>query len=162
MPPVAGRPDWRCVHRGNDSRPRAGRPRVTEQDRCGSVRTTAEGPVNNGAKLNTPHRSKPEQLPGFRWHPRAREVTRHRGREECIEWRDWAEVQRLFQREGLTKTTIARRLGMSRTTVIRLLALREPPRYVRARVGTDGQTNLQDIEHSAPALLILDWLPTVI
>ena len=49
---------------------------------------------------------------------------------------DWAEVQRLFQREGLTKTTIARRLGMSRTTVIRLLALREPPRYVRARVGT--------------------------
>lgn len=46
---------------------------------------------------------------------------------------DWAEVQRLYHRERLTKTTIARRLGMSRTTVIRLLALREPPRYVRRR-----------------------------
>ena len=29
---------------------------------------------------------------------------------------DWAEVQRLFHREGLTKKAIARRLGMSRTT----------------------------------------------
>ena len=45
---------------------------------------------------------------------------------------DWAEVQRLFHREHLTKRAIARRLGMSRTTVIRLLALKEPPAYVRA------------------------------
>ena len=44
---------------------------------------------------------------------------------------DWAEVQRLFHREGLSKRHIARRLGMSRTTVIRLLALAEPPRYER-------------------------------
>lgn len=44
---------------------------------------------------------------------------------------DWAEVQRLFHREGLTKTAIARQLSMSRTTVIRLLALAQPPRYVR-------------------------------
>lgn len=49
---------------------------------------------------------------------------------------DWAEVQRLFHREGLTKTAIARRLQMSRTTVIRLLALREPPRYVRTSRGS--------------------------
>ena len=45
---------------------------------------------------------------------------------------DWAEVQRLFHSEHLTKRAIARRLGMSRTTVIRLLALKEPPAYVRA------------------------------
>ena len=49
---------------------------------------------------------------------------------------DWAEVQRLFQREGLTKTAIARRLGMSRTTVIRLLELSEPPRYTRRQQGS--------------------------
>jgi transposase len=45
---------------------------------------------------------------------------------------DWAEVQRLFHREGLTRRAIARRLRMSRTTVIRLLALKQPPRYERA------------------------------
>jgi transposase len=44
---------------------------------------------------------------------------------------DWAEVQRLFHREGLSKRRIAERLGMSRTTVIRLLALAEPSRYER-------------------------------
>ncbi|MGQ0608992.1 MAG: IS21 family transposase, partial [Chloroflexota bacterium] len=49
---------------------------------------------------------------------------------------DWAEVHRLFHREGLTKTVIARRLAMSRTTVIRLLALREPPRYRRPATGS--------------------------
>ena len=49
---------------------------------------------------------------------------------------DWAEVQRLFQREGLTKTAIARRLGMSRTTVIRLLELSEPPCYTRRHQGS--------------------------
>ena len=45
---------------------------------------------------------------------------------------DWAEVQRLFHREGLSRRAIARRLKMSRTTVIRLLALQQPPRYERA------------------------------
>lgn len=49
---------------------------------------------------------------------------------------DWAEVQRLFHREGLTKRAIARRLGMSRTTVIRLLALNGPPQYARTRPGS--------------------------
>lgn len=47
---------------------------------------------------------------------------------------DWAEVHRLFHREGMAKAAIARRLGMSRNTVDRLLALREPPRYVRVAV----------------------------
>jgi transposase len=46
--------------------------------------------------------------------------------------RDWAEVHRLFERERLSKSAIARRLGMSRPTVIRLLGLQEPPRYRRA------------------------------
>ena len=49
---------------------------------------------------------------------------------------DWAEVQRLFHREGLTKKAIARRLGMSRTTVIRLLTLDRPPQYDRTRTGS--------------------------
>jgi transposase len=49
---------------------------------------------------------------------------------------DWAEVQRLFHRERLSKRHIARRLGMSRTTVIRLLALPEPPRYERRGGGS--------------------------
>jgi transposase len=49
---------------------------------------------------------------------------------------DWAEVHRLFHREGLSKSAIARRLGMSRTTVIGLLARDGPPRYVRAPAGS--------------------------
>ena len=49
---------------------------------------------------------------------------------------DWAEVHRLFHREGMAKAAIARRLGMSRNTVDRLLALREPPRYVRVSTGS--------------------------
>lgn len=53
---------------------------------------------------------------------------------------DWAEVHRLFHREGMAKAAIARRLGMSRNTVDRLLTLREPPRYVRGY----GRTNLVD------------------
>lgn len=49
---------------------------------------------------------------------------------------DWAEVHRLFHREGLAKAAIARRLGMSRNTVDRLLALAEPPRYARTPAGS--------------------------
>jgi transposase len=49
---------------------------------------------------------------------------------------DWAEVHRLFHREGMAKAAIARRLGMSRNTVDRLLGLREPPRYQRAPQGS--------------------------
>jgi transposase len=49
---------------------------------------------------------------------------------------DWAEVHRLHHVEGLGKSAVAARLGMSRTTVHRLLALSEPPRYERARAGS--------------------------
>jgi transposase len=49
---------------------------------------------------------------------------------------DWAEVRRLYHREHLSKSAIARRLGMSRPTVIRLLELEEPPRYVRRPPGS--------------------------
>ena len=45
---------------------------------------------------------------------------------------DWAEVHRLFHREGRAKAAIARWFGMSRKTVDRLLGLTEPQRYVRA------------------------------
>jgi predicted transcriptional regulator len=49
---------------------------------------------------------------------------------------DWAEVHRLFERERLSKSAIAKRLGMSRPTVIRLLGLQEPPCYRRAPAGS--------------------------
>ena len=49
---------------------------------------------------------------------------------------DWAEVHRLFHREGLAKAAIARHMGIGRNTVDRLLARTEPPRYVRARAGS--------------------------
>ncbi len=49
---------------------------------------------------------------------------------------DWAEVHRLFHREGLSKSRIAGRLGMSRNTVARLLGLDEPPRYRRKPRGS--------------------------
>jgi transposase len=49
---------------------------------------------------------------------------------------DWAEVHRLFHREGLPKAAIARRLGIGRNTVDRLLGRAEPPRYVRAPSGS--------------------------
>lgn len=68
---------------------------------------------------------------------------------------DWAEVHRLFQREGLTKTAIARRLGMSRTTAIRLLRLPEPPRYLRPARGS------QLDPFRAEITAILDADPTV-
>jgi transposase len=46
---------------------------------------------------------------------------------------DWAEVHRLFHREGRSKAAIARALGMSRNTVDRLLAL--PRRRGTVRAG---------------------------
>jgi len=49
---------------------------------------------------------------------------------------DWAEVHRLFHREGRAKAAIARQLAMSRNTVERLLGLPEPPRYVRRPAGS--------------------------
>lgn len=49
---------------------------------------------------------------------------------------DWAEVHRLFHREGLAKAAIARRLGIGRNTVDRLLGRHAPPRYVRAPAGS--------------------------
>lgn len=49
---------------------------------------------------------------------------------------DWAEVHRLFYREGWAKTRIAETLGMSRNTVVRLLELVDPPRYQRTLRGS--------------------------
>ena len=49
---------------------------------------------------------------------------------------DWAEVHRLHEREGRSIASIARQLAMSRNTVARLLALPEPPRYVRPAKGS--------------------------
>jgi transposase len=77
---------------------------------------------------------------------------------------DWAEVRRLYHREHLNKTAIAKRLGMSRPTVIRLLELPEPPRYERASVGSkldphsDAIAAMLDADPEVPATVILDHL----
>jgi hypothetical protein len=77
---------------------------------------------------------------------------------------DWAEVHRLHEREGWSKTAIARRLHMSRNTVDRLLRLSEPPRYERRATGSLLDPLKPDIaemlesDAEAPATVILDHL----
>lgn len=44
---------------------------------------------------------------------------------------EWAEAQRLYQRERRPKAEIARGLNISRTTLDRLLGLEDPPVYER-------------------------------
>jgi transposase len=68
---------------------------------------------------------------------------------------DWAEVHRLFHREGRPKAAIARQLEMSRNTVERLLGLSEPPRYVRRPAGS----RLDPFTERIAAILAVD--PTV-
>ncbi len=50
---------------------------------------------------------------------------------------DWAEVHRLFHREGWAIAQIAERLGMSRNTVMRLLARPVPRSECRRAPGRD-------------------------
>jgi transposase len=77
---------------------------------------------------------------------------------------DWAEVHRLFHREGLPKAAIARRLGMSRNTVARLLGLDEAPRYVRAPAGSqldafaEAIAAMLDVDPRVPATVIREHL----
>jgi transposase len=77
---------------------------------------------------------------------------------------DWAEVHRLFERERLSKSAIAKRLGMSRPTVIRLLELQEPPCYRRAPTGSklDAYKHaiaaMLDADPQVPATVILEHL----
>jgi transposase len=77
---------------------------------------------------------------------------------------DWAEVHRLYEREGRSKTAIAKKLDMSRNTVDRLLRLTEPPRYDRKPKGSlldpfkaDIAEMLED-DAEAPATVILERL----
>ncbi|MGH9296514.1 MAG: IS21 family transposase [Acidimicrobiales bacterium] len=78
--------------------------------------------------------------------------------------KDWAEVHRLFHREGWTKTAIAEKLEMSRNTVDRLLELDEPPRYERSRKGSgldgfeDAIAAMLQENPKAPATVILERL----
>jgi transposase len=77
---------------------------------------------------------------------------------------DWAEVHRLFHREGWSKTDIADKLGMSRNTVGRLLELAEPPAYRRLDRGSKlgphrgAILKMLDQEPSVPATVILERL----
>lgn len=77
---------------------------------------------------------------------------------------DWAEVHRLFHREGWTKTKIAGKLEMSRNTVARLLELVEPPQYERAPQGSKLDPHKGSIlemlkeEADAPATVIIERL----
>lgn len=77
---------------------------------------------------------------------------------------DWAEVHRLFFREGWTKTRIAEKLGMSRNTVTRLLGLSAPPRYERKPAGSKldpwkgAILQMLDDDARVPATVILERL----
>ena len=48
---------------------------------------------------------------------------------------DWAEVRRLYHREQLSKSAIARRLGMSRPTVMRLLELLKTAEWANTTIA---------------------------
>lgn len=78
--------------------------------------------------------------------------------------KDWAEVHRLFEREGLSKSAISRRLGMTRNTVSRLLERPEPPRYTRPPKGSmldphrEAIAAMLDEDAEAPATVILERL----
>lgn len=78
--------------------------------------------------------------------------------------RDWAEVHRLFEREGWAKSKIAGSLGMSRNTVSRLLGLSEPPQYQRSLSGSKldpyrgSILMLLDEDATAPATVIIERL----
>ena len=80
------------------------------------------------------------------------------------EVQDWAEVHRLFHREGWAKTRIAGQLGMSRNTVSRLLELGEPPRYDRKAAGSKldphkgSIARMLDIDPRVSARVILERL----
>ena len=73
------------------------------------------------------------------------------------EVKDWAEVHRLFDREGLSKMRIGERLGMSRNTVSRFLDLAEPPRYEREPTGSKldaykgAIVKMLDVDEEAPS-----------
>src|SRR5262245_18618482 len=64
----------------------------------------------------------------------------------------------------MAKAAIARRLGMIRNTVDRLLGLREPPRYVRAPIGSqldpfaDAIGSMLDSDPDVPATVVRDHL----
>lgn len=78
--------------------------------------------------------------------------------------RDWAEVHRLFEREGWSKAKIAGSLGMSRNTVDRLLGLSVPPRYERRSPGSKldpfrgSILMMLDTDATAPATVIIERL----
>lgn len=77
---------------------------------------------------------------------------------------DWAEVHRLFHREGWAMTRIADELGMSRNTVRRLLGLVEPPRYERAAGGSKldphkgSIARMLDVDPKVPATVVIEHL----
>lgn len=76
----------------------------------------------------------------------------------------WAEVHRLFHREGWAKKKIAEKLGMSRNTVTRLLELTAPPRYQRRSTGSKldphkgSITKMLDTDPTASARVIVERL----
>jgi transposase len=77
---------------------------------------------------------------------------------------EWAEVHRLYHREGRSKTSIGKQLGMSRNTVTRLLSLDAPPRYERAPTGSlldpfkEVVAELLGDDPEVPASVVLEHL----
>ena len=78
--------------------------------------------------------------------------------------RDWAEVHRLFHREGWAKAKIAEKVAMSRKTVTRLLGLSDPPQYQRVARGSKLDPYKGSIaqmlgeDPRVPATVIIDYL----
>jgi transposase len=84
--------------------------------------------------------------------------------ERVYQVHDWAEVHRLFHREGWAKTKIAETLGMSRNTVVRLLELVEAPQYRRVSRGSKldphkgSITRMLGEDPKVPATVIIEHL----
>ena len=64
--------------------------------------------------------------------------------------KDWAEVHRLFHREGVAKARIAGMLGMSRNRVDRLLSLDAPPSSRRERMVSKLDPAKDEVRRTLP------------
>jgi len=77
---------------------------------------------------------------------------------------DWAEVHRLVDREGWSKSRVAEKLGMSRNTVSRLLELSDSPVYERPSSGSKldrfkaSIAAMLDEDPRVPATVIIEHL----
>ncbi len=72
---------------------------------------------------------------------------------------DWAEIRRLSRSEGMTIKGIARALGISKNTVRRALREAQPPKYVRAPIGSAVDAFVPRIKE---CLQVDPWMPATV